>query len=79
MVDRFIDGDPTNNEANGTSFEHEWMSTQWRFGGDPKGLMNHLDYLQGMGIRVCISPLGFNKQAFVNINSGYLHGWKPIP
>jgi alpha-1,3-glucan synthase len=51
-LDRFVDGDPTNNEANGTSFEHDWQSNQFRFGGDAKGLMNNLDYIQGMGIKV---------------------------
>ena len=51
-LDRFIDGDPTNNEANGTHFEHEWMTNQYRFGGDLVGLRKHLDYLQGMGIKV---------------------------
>lgn len=50
-LDRFADGDPSNNEANGTMFEHDWMSNQFRFGGDVRGLMNDLDYLQGMGIK----------------------------
>lgn len=48
---RFIDGDPRNNEANGTLFEHEWLTNQLRFGGDVKGLESHLDYLQGMGVK----------------------------
>ena len=51
-MDRYVDGDPTNNEANGTHFEHDWMSNQFRFGGDARGLMNHLDYIQGFGIKV---------------------------
>ena len=51
-LDRYADGDPTNNEANGTVFEHDWMSDQFRFGGDARGLMNHLDYIQGFGIKV---------------------------
>ena len=51
-LDRYVDGDPTNNEANGTHFEHDWMSNQFRFGGDARGLMNHLDYIQGFGIKV---------------------------
>ena len=54
-MDRFVDGDPTNNEANGTNFEHDWMSNQFRFGGDARGLMNSLDYIQGMGIKVSFS------------------------
>lgn len=51
-IDRYVDGDPTNNDANGTVFEHNWMSNQLRFGGDVRGLMRHLDYIQGMGIKV---------------------------
>jgi alpha-1,3-glucan synthase len=51
-LDRFVDGDPTNNEANGTNFEHDWLTNQFRFGGDARGLMNNLDYIQGMGIKV---------------------------
>lgn len=41
-LDRYVDGDPTNNEANGTTFEHDWTSNQFRFGGDAKGMMNNL-------------------------------------
>lgn len=50
-ADRFADGDPTNNEANGTVFEHNWQSNQFRFGGDVLGAMQSLDYLHGIGIR----------------------------
>lgn len=49
--DRFVDGDPTNNEANGTQFEHDWTTDQLRFGGDLKGIQDSLDYLQGSGIK----------------------------
>lgn len=51
-MDRYVDGDPTNNEANQTVFEHNWMTNQFRFGGDVKGLQHNLDYIQGMGIKV---------------------------
>ena len=51
-IDRYVDGDPTNNEANGTVFEHNWMTNQFRFGGDLKGIETNLDYIQGMGIKV---------------------------
>ncbi|RMD42620.1 hypothetical protein DV735_g2493, partial [Chaetothyriales sp. CBS 134920] len=50
-IDRFVDGDPSNNEANGTVFEHQWLSNQFRFGGDTVGVLENLDYLQGMGIK----------------------------
>lgn len=51
-IDRYVDGDPTNNEANGTVFEHHWMTNQFRFGGDIRGVRNNLDYIQGMGVKV---------------------------
>lgn len=50
-VDAFVDGDPSNNEANGTVFEHNWMSNQFRFGGDVAGVASDLDYIQGLGIK----------------------------
>lgn len=49
-LDRYANGDPSNDDANGTNFEHDWMSNQFRYGGDARGLMNDLDYIQGMGI-----------------------------
>ena len=51
-LDRFINGDPTNDEANGTAWEHDPTSNQFRFGGDIKGLQSNLDYIQGMGVKV---------------------------
>ena len=77
-VDRYTDGDPTNNEANGTVFEHNWMSNQLRFGGDVRGLMNHLDYIQGMGIKVRKYSRG-HLQKRLTWRIGALPGWKPVP
>lgn len=51
-LDRYANGDPTNDEANGTRFEHDWMTNQFRFGGDARGMMDDLDYIQGIGISV---------------------------
>lgn len=66
MVDRFVNGyvsssepwavltqrsDPTNDNANGTQFEHDILSNQLRFGGDVQGLQDTLDYLQGTGVK----------------------------
>ncbi|KAH7024662.1 putative alpha-1,3-glucan synthase [Microdochium trichocladiopsis] len=51
FLDRFANGDPTNDNANGTLFEQDVMSTQLRFGGDVQGLMDSLDYIQGMGVK----------------------------
>ena len=52
MLDRFVNGNPTNDDANGTQFEFDHTQTQLRHGGDIQGLMDSLDYLQGMGVKV---------------------------
>ena len=51
MLDRFVNGDPFNDNINGTAFEHDINSNQIRHGGDLRGLYDTLDYLQGMGIK----------------------------
>lgn len=51
FLDRFVNGDPTNDNINGTSFEHDINSNQIRHGGDLQGLMDTLDYIEGMGIK----------------------------
>ncbi|KAF4615437.1 hypothetical protein D9613_003090 [Agrocybe pediades] len=52
LMDKFADGDPTNNDFFKTIYEYDIRETQLRFGGDLKGLVSRLDYLHGMGIRV---------------------------
>ena len=52
MLDRFVNGNPSNDDANGTQYEHDITQTQLRHGGDIRGLEDSLDYLQGMGIKV---------------------------
>lgn len=52
MLDRWVNGDPSNDNANGTLFEQDIWSTQLRHGGDVQGLVDSLDYIQGMGIKV---------------------------
>jgi len=54
FLDKFANGDPTNDNINGTVFEHDLNSNQMRHGGDVAGLLDSLDYLQGMGIKVNI-------------------------
>jgi alpha-1,3-glucan synthase len=56
FLDKFVNGDPRNDDANGTVFEHDVMGNQLRHGGDLKGLVNSLDYLHGLGIKVCLLP-----------------------
>lgn len=51
FLDRFVNGDPSNDDANGTVYEHDTNNNQYRHGGDLKGLVDTLDYLQGMGIK----------------------------
>lgn len=55
FLDRFVNGDPTNDNINGTLFEHDLTSNQMRAGGDLQGLIDTLDYLSGMGIKVCMT------------------------
>lgn len=52
MLDRWVNGDPSNDNANGTLFEQDVWSTQLRHGGDVQGLVDSLDYIQGFGIKV---------------------------
>ncbi|KAG9187849.1 alpha-1,3-glucan synthase [Alternaria panax] len=51
FLDRFVNGDPTNDDANGTVYEKDPQSNQLRHGGDLVGLIDSLDYIQGLGIR----------------------------
>ncbi|KAJ5158949.1 Glycosyl transferase family 1 [Penicillium coprophilum] len=50
FLDRFVNGDPSNDNINGTTFEHD-VDHRIRHGGDVAGLVDTLDYLQGMGIK----------------------------
>jgi Glycosidases len=52
LLDKFADGDPSNNDFFGSMFEHDYRETQLHYGGDLKGLVSKLDYLKGMGVRV---------------------------
>lgn len=58
IPDRWINGDPANDDYFGTVHESDITQTQLRFGGDIKGLADPrtLDYLQGMGVRVRLLP-----------------------
>ena len=51
FLDRFVNGDPTNDNSNGTNWEQDPYQSQLRNGGDITGLMNSLDYLHGLGIK----------------------------
>ena len=75
FLDRFVNGDPSNDNINGTAFEHDLSSSQMRHGGDLQGLIDTLDYLQGMGIKVRLSELHFNRSdlALGYFGSNILH------
>ena len=55
LMDRWVDGDPTLNDYDGTMYEWDVMANQIRHGGDIQGLLGSsgrtLDYLQGMGVK----------------------------
>ncbi|KAG8525784.1 uncharacterized protein KY384_000544 [Bacidia gigantensis] len=51
ILDRFVNGDPSNDNTNGTAWEQDLYGTQLRHGGDIKGLQDTLDYLEGMGVK----------------------------
>lgn len=57
FVDRWVNGEPDNDNANGTLFEADIMSNQLRFGGDVDGIIDSLDYIQGQGVKVRTSRL----------------------
>ncbi|EXJ79989.1 alpha-1,3-glucan synthase [Capronia epimyces CBS 606.96] len=67
FLDRFVNGDPSNDNINGTSFEHDSNSNQMRHGGDIQGLLDTLDYLQGMGVK----GLYIAGSPFINMPWGY--------
>ncbi|KAF7338273.1 Modular protein with glycoside hydrolase family 13 and glycosyltransferase family 5 domains [Mycena venus] len=52
LLDKFADGNPSNNDFFGSMFENDYRETQLRYGGDLKGLVSKLDYIYGMGIRI---------------------------
>ena len=64
LLDRFVNGNPTNDDANGTQFEHDLTQTQLRHGGDIEGLRNSLDYLQSMGVKVALPTILENRTLY---------------
>lgn len=64
FLDRFVNGDPTNDNANKTVFETDMLSTQIRNGGDLQGVVDSLDYIAGMGIKVRVLSLAYDRQLF---------------
>ncbi|KAL1410802.1 hypothetical protein Q8F55_001744 [Vanrija albida] len=54
LIDKWIDGDPTNNDFFNLTYEYDWRETQIRTGGDAMGLLDErgLDYIQSMGYKM---------------------------
>jgi hypothetical protein len=77
FLDRFVNGDPTNDNANGTSFEQDIMSTLLRYGGDLRGLVDTLDYIQGMGIKVFL-PSHYFQVTSSDVERRYLTEIRPF-
>ena len=57
FIDRFVNGAPENDNINSTLYEHDLNSNQMRHGGDLQGVVDTLDYLQGMGVKVSHSSI----------------------
>ncbi len=50
MPDRFADGDPDNNRVDGMRDEYDRSRPGARHGGDLQGIIDHLDYLEDLGV-----------------------------
>ena len=69
--DRFANGDPANDRAPGTLDEFDPGQHAKRHGGDLQGIIDHLDYLQDLGVTALwLNPVLENR----GINS--YHGYK---
>lgn len=69
--DRFANGDRSNDRAEGVLDEYDPTNDRMRHGGDLQGVIDHLDYLQDLGITaIWLNPVLENR----GINS--YHGYK---
>ncbi|KAH2916900.1 hypothetical protein KXV64_009499 [Aspergillus fumigatus] len=73
FLDRIANGDPTNDDINGTTFEHVLNSNQMRHGGDLVGLIDTLDYIRGMGFK----GIYFAGTGLMNLPWAY-DGYSPV-
>lgn len=51
FLDKFVNGDPANDNINGMLLERDTMQAQLRRGGDIQGVIDSLDYIAGMGVK----------------------------
>jgi neopullulanase len=58
MPDRFANGDPTNDEPKEFPGSHDRANPRAWHGGDLRGVREHLDYLNDLGITtICLTPV----------------------
>ncbi|MEG4348751.1 alpha-amylase family glycosyl hydrolase [Microcoleus sp. LAD1_D5] len=76
VVDRFYDGDPTNNEGpNPELYDPEGKDWGRYWGGDLQGVIDKLDYLKDMGITaVWLTPL-FEQVEALFVEQAAIHGY----
>ncbi len=68
--DRFADGDPANNRVASLMDEYDRSVDGKRHGGDLQGLINHLDYMEDLGITcIWLNPV------LENSGRGSYHGY----
>lgn len=71
MPDRFANGDPSNDDMPGMFEKANRSNPNGRHGGDIKGITDHLDYLQKLGVTtIWCTPLLEN-----NMNAYSYHGY----
>ncbi len=76
VVDRFCDGDPTNNDGPNPEL-YDSTQTEWGkyWGGDLQGVIDRLDYLKNMGVTaIWLTPL-FEQIEELFIESAAIHGY----
>lgn len=67
MTDRFYDGDPTNNDQGAGEYRPD--NLLWYQGGDWRGIIQKLDYLEDLGVdAIMISPVVRNKWVDIDLD-----------
>ncbi len=77
VVDRFHDGDPNNNQGpNPELFDAERKDWTKYWGGDLQGIIDKLDYLQGMGVTALwLTPLFEQVEKLLYQKYAAIHGY----
>lgn len=75
MVDRFANGDPSNDRQTKSGIESGPKESQYS-GGDLQGLLQHLEYIKGMGVdAIWITPPVANQWWDGTVDYGGYHGY----